>query len=105
MSLLQKEILEKVLGLVKPGGRLVYSTCSLEPEENEEVVDYILRKHPDFTGEPFGGCFPSLGFNKDAYAVQVAPHTHETDGFYHQVSEALILRFGNKILYIRTINC
>ncbi|MGI6555500.1 MAG: 16S rRNA (cytosine(967)-C(5))-methyltransferase RsmB [Bacillota bacterium] len=82
MSLLQKEILEKVLDLVKPGGRLVYSTCSLEPEENEEVVDYILRKHPDFTGEPFGGCFPSLGFNKDAYAVQVAPHTHETDGFF-----------------------
>ena len=82
MSFLQKEILERVLPLVKPGGRLVYSTCSLEPEENEEVVDFILRKHPDFSGEPFGGCFPSLGFSKDAYAVQVAPHTHETDGFF-----------------------
>ena len=46
---LQKEILEAAAAHVKPGGRLVYSTCSNEPEENAEQVAAFLAAHPDFT--------------------------------------------------------
>ncbi len=44
----QGEILENVAGTVKGGGRLIYSTCTYSPEENEYVVDAFLKKHPDF---------------------------------------------------------
>ena len=46
---LQKEILEAAAAHVKPGGRLVYSTCSNEPEENTEQIAAFLSAHPDFT--------------------------------------------------------
>lgn len=82
MSRLQREILDKVVPLVKSGGRLVYSTCSLEPEENEEVLQYVLDKYPGVVGEPFGESFPSLGCDRNAFAVRVGPHTHNTEGFF-----------------------
>jgi len=82
MSCLQKKILEQVMPLVKPGGRLVYSTCSLEPEENKKVVDFVLRNHPEFAPDPFGADFPILGTNGDDFTVQLAPHTHDSDGFF-----------------------
>lgn len=48
LSALQFELLETGAARVKPGGTLVYSTCSLEPEENSEVVNRFLSKHPEF---------------------------------------------------------
>lgn len=48
MPMRQLAILEKVASLLKPDGALVYSTCSLEPEENEDVVEKFLRQHPAF---------------------------------------------------------
>jgi len=47
----QRELLDRAADLVKPGGRLIYSTCSSEPEENEAVVASFLRDHPQFTQE------------------------------------------------------
>ena len=44
----QLEILRRVSGLLKPGGALVYSTCSLEPEENEEAVQQLLLEFPNW---------------------------------------------------------
>lgn len=49
---LQREILDAVGALVRPGGILVYSTCSLEPEENEEQVEWFLRQNPGFRRDP-----------------------------------------------------
>ncbi len=49
---LQREILDAAAAVVRPGGILVYSTCSLEPEENEAQVDAFLSRHPEFTPEP-----------------------------------------------------
>lgn len=47
----QREILRSAAALVRPGGRLVYSTCTFAPEENEETVDWFLREHPEFIPE------------------------------------------------------
>ena len=46
LALVQRSLLERALPLLKPGGRLVYSTCSLEPEENGELVRAFVRDHP-----------------------------------------------------------
>ena len=45
---LQADILDRCAGLVAPGGSLVYSTCSNEPEENDRQVEAFLGRHPDF---------------------------------------------------------
>ena len=54
----QKAILDSAVSAVRPGGVLVYSTCTFSPEENEGVVEYFLEKHPEFelvsTGASFG---------------------------------------------------
>ncbi len=47
----QREILHSGASLVRPGGRLVYSTCTFAPEENEQTVERFLADHPDFTPE------------------------------------------------------
>ncbi len=47
----QREILQSAARLVKPGGRLVYSTCTFAPEENEQVIDTFLQEHPEFARE------------------------------------------------------
>jgi len=51
-SLIQKYLLEKALEVLESKGTLVYSTCSLEPEENEMVIDYILKTHDNIKLEP-----------------------------------------------------
>jgi 16S rRNA (cytosine967-C5)-methyltransferase len=52
LVVLQRDILDAVAACVLPGGLLVYATCSLEPEENEDQVDGFLRRHPEFELEP-----------------------------------------------------
>lgn len=52
LSDLQKNIICKSWKLLQPGGTLVYSTCTMAPEENEAVIDYFLRKHTDAKLEP-----------------------------------------------------
>jgi len=55
---LQEKLLAAATVFTKPGGALVYSTCSLEPEENERVVERFLVKHPQFTLETTRALFP-----------------------------------------------
>src|SRR5205823_339733 len=61
---LQARLLDKAAELVKPGGRLVYCTCSLEPEENEMQVSALLRRNPGLLPEsiapPEVGGLPDL---------------------------------------------
>jgi len=74
----QRGILAAAATLVRPGGRLVYATCSLEPEENDEVARAFLAAQPAFTVEPPAACPVSpdaAGF------VRCLPHRHGTDGF------------------------
>ena len=49
---LQRRLLDNAATLVKPGGRLVYATCSLEPEEGEVQIAGFLVRHPDFALDP-----------------------------------------------------
>ncbi len=59
LSKLQKRILTQAWQLLKPGGTLVYSTCTMAPEENEVVVDYLLRHHPEAQIEPLNIGLPN----------------------------------------------
>lgn len=60
LAALQTELLDAAASLVAPGGLLVYSTCSLEPEENEHQVESFLARHPDFARETPEGFDPAL---------------------------------------------
>jgi len=81
MSALQKTILRAGANVVKPGGLLIYSTCSLEPEENDEQLDSFLSENPNFVLEPppEGSVSPDL---LDAGRLRVLPQRHETDGAF-----------------------
>ncbi|HEX6550702.1 MAG TPA: RsmB/NOP family class I SAM-dependent RNA methyltransferase, partial [Gammaproteobacteria bacterium] len=84
---LQRSILGAASQLVRPGGRLVYATCSLLEEENHAVTDEFLSQHPDFEVTPAASILAAQGVElKDAYtpegALQLLPHRHGTDGFY-----------------------
>src|SRR5262249_46704384 len=74
----QRGILTAAASLVKPGGRLVYATCSLEPEENDGVVGPFLEGHAGWRVDPptdFPIAPDQAGF------VRCLPHVHGTDGF------------------------
>lgn len=54
----QKEILDNAAVMIKPGGVIVYSTCTFSKEENEDVIEYFLERHPDFTLEEMERFWP-----------------------------------------------
>jgi len=74
----QRAILTAAAGMVRPGGRLVYATCSLEPEENEDVARAFLAAHGDFAPNA-PASFPFL-LDPDG-VMRCLPHHHGTDGF------------------------
>jgi 16S rRNA (cytosine967-C5)-methyltransferase len=77
---LQRKILESAARLVKPGGILTYSTCTMEPEENEENIIWFLSVHPEFHLDPAEKYLPAA-VCKDGY-MQTFPHIHYTDGAF-----------------------
>lgn len=76
---IQADILERAHMAVKPGGKLVYATCSLLPDENEAQVEKFLSKHQEFAVQPIE--------NKDLGQpyMRLTPHRHNTDGFFAAV--------------------
>ena len=85
----QRSILASAASLVKPGGRLVYGTCSLLVEENERIVDAFLAEHPDFALVPAADVLKKHGINLAGTAeyLRLLPHVHDTDGFFAAVLE------------------
>jgi 16S rRNA (cytosine967-C5)-methyltransferase len=77
---LQSALLESLERLVVPGGLLVYSTCSLEQEENQLQVDRFLRRHPDFRRDP-GRTVPDSLVSEQGDLV-ILPQRHGMDGAY-----------------------
>lgn len=75
---IQRAILDNACQYVRPGGTLLYATCTLLPEENEGQIESFLRAHPEFTKTPF--TLPGLGGCDGA--VTLYPHRTGTDGFF-----------------------
>ena len=77
---MQKRILENQAAYVKPGGVLIYSTCTVLKAENEEVVKDFLAKHDDFYLEPLElpGVFPK----DETGMLTLIPGEYDTDGFF-----------------------
>ena len=79
LPVIQRAILDNAAQYVRPGGALVYSTCTILPEENQEVTDGFLAEHPDFGRTPFALPDP---VGETEGQVTLWPHRHDTDGFY-----------------------
>ena len=91
----QTAILQSAARLLKPGGRLVYATCSILPEENEGIAEAFSAAHSDFVAEDVGALLEQLkvqdaaslcsgGATGTGY-LRLWPHLHQTDGFFAAV--------------------
>ncbi len=86
LLVIQAEILDKIAKTVKPDGKLVYATCSLLPDENEEQVDAFLKRHDDFEVLPLEKAWPDE--TKPPCAgpyMRLTPRAHNTDAFFAAV--------------------
>ncbi|HUL05578.1 MAG TPA: RsmB/NOP family class I SAM-dependent RNA methyltransferase [Candidatus Acidoferrum sp.] len=92
---LQRRILDSAARLVKPGGRLIYATCSLLPLENAAQVTSFVKDHPEFTQRPVAEVWAdTIGRMPESVpapaadrSLQLTPAAHETDGFFVAVLE------------------
>ncbi len=84
LARLQLELLHGVAPVLRPGGFLVYSTCSLEPDETDAVVETFLRDFPEFVAADAPGGFPAVVAEliDSKGALRTWPHRHGLDGFY-----------------------
>ncbi len=87
----EDEMLEAAVNVLKEGGTMVYSTCSIAPEENEYIVDDILKRHPEMEVVEISTEFGSPGY-PEPYGIKLEeslklarrflPHLHGTEGFF-----------------------
>jgi 16S rRNA (cytosine967-C5)-methyltransferase len=77
---LQKRILSNLSAYVKPGGTLLYSTCTVMREENEDVVEWFLAEHGQFRLEAID--IPEASLKAESGMLTLWPHLHDTDGFF-----------------------
>ena len=84
----QASIVRSAARLVKPGGRLIYATCSILREENEGIVSSFLEEHPEFRALACNELLAQqrIGLDTGAF-LQLRPHVHATDGFFAAVLE------------------
>ena len=95
MAVTQASILQSAARVLKPGGRLVYATCSLLPQENEAVADAFTTGNPDFAPLDVGEVLTQLkvdgatalcaGGESGQKYLRLWPHRHGTDGFFAAV--------------------
>jgi 16S rRNA (cytosine967-C5)-methyltransferase len=83
LAKLQLAILREAGQMLRPGGALVYSTCTLLPEENEDVVEAFLAEFPSFARASIESLPENVKPLCDAQGqLRCLPHIHDTDGFY-----------------------
>jgi 16S rRNA (cytosine967-C5)-methyltransferase len=84
----QARILKAAAKLVKPGGRLVYATCSILPDENEAVAETFAASHPEFKTLSCAALLAAQRIDLDTgQYLRLWPHRHGTDGFFAAVFE------------------
>jgi 16S rRNA (cytosine967-C5)-methyltransferase len=91
----QKNILRSSAPLVKQGGKLAYTTCTLLKQENEEVIQEFLELHPEFSIVKPNMDIPlirSLGESSESSFLKLFPHLHGTDGFFCVVLKKQAMR-------------
>jgi 16S rRNA (cytosine967-C5)-methyltransferase len=76
----QRDILENVCRYVRPGGVLLYATCTVLRRENQDVVEDFLRRHPEYRLEGFP--LPGPVGQVEEGMLTLWPHIHGTDGFF-----------------------
>lgn len=87
----QDQLLEKAATHVRPGGRIVYATCSVLRCENDDRITAFLSAHPDFTLAPIAANWPApAALPGDAQTFRASPHRAQMDGFF----TALLVRRG-----------
>jgi len=82
LTVKQAAILDAAAKLVRPGGRVVYATCSLLTAENDAIVEAFLVRHPEFTLTSASGVLAKQGIALDGDFLRLLPHQHNTDGFF-----------------------
>lgn len=87
----QTRILERAAKLVKAGGRLVYATCSLIKQENEQIAEAFLASHGEFKLVPASAVLAQQQIDLDTGKyLKLLPHLHQTDGFFAAVFEKAV---------------
>ncbi len=79
---LQEELLDAAANMEAKNGRLVYSTCSLEPEENMKQIEKFLEVYPNFELEELDDYLPEEVLSDDLKSYQTFPHLHHCDGHF-----------------------
>ena len=82
LTVKQAAILDAAAKLVRPGGRVVYATCSLLTAENDAIVEAFLVRHPEFTLTSASSVLAKQGIALEGDFLRLLPHQHNTDGFF-----------------------
>ncbi|UCV04864.1 RsmB/NOP family class I SAM-dependent RNA methyltransferase [Azonexus sp. IMCC34842] len=85
LTVKQASILDAAAKMVRPGGRLVYATCSLLTAENDAIIEAFLASHPEFTLTPAATVLARHGIALEGDYLRLLPHQHNTDGFFAAV--------------------
>jgi 16S rRNA (cytosine967-C5)-methyltransferase len=81
LQAIQAEILEAGASALRPGGRLVYATCTISAAENERQMETFLDRHGDFSAIDLSDAYPEVAKANSGF-LQTLPHRHMTDGFF-----------------------
>ena len=82
LAVLQSEILEHAAACLRPGGTLVYATCTISRREGEERVQALEAARPDLSVEDLGASHPGVASVRDPRFLQIRPDRDSTDGFF-----------------------
>jgi 16S rRNA (cytosine967-C5)-methyltransferase len=82
LAALQGQILRAGADALRPGGTLVYSTCTISPAENEQVVRAFLAERTDFQADDLSSEWPVWQHGSEPMFLQTLPHRDGTDGFF-----------------------
>lgn len=85
LTVKQASILDAAAKMVRPGGRVVYATCSLLAAENDAIITAFLAAHPEFKLTPASAVLAKHGIEVAGDTLHLLPHQHHTDGFFAAV--------------------